>query len=480
MDMVLQYSPLVLAEAEDGLAEQEVSLSTACHDVLRRLPGADPTLNLRALRHTAMHSSLRPHLFGPLSDEQLLELIKFLDFWELPQQWLRMALAERGARLHPPRALHTTNTVPLDAYSSEASAWALHQELAPVLDSVAQSWKRVMEQDMDAPRVWRMLQAHPPWDATGCAMHVLCGGRRPELVTTVPRLTRLLAYVGDLEALQWARDVGCAWDGLTCSYAAFGGHLAVLQWLHAHGCAWDEWTCGYAARGGHLAVLQWLHEQGCRLDSWSCDHVAAQGNLAVVQWLHVNGRPLGMTACNLAAKGGHMHVLQWLRERGYLWDEQTCAHAAEGGHIEVLRWLREHGCPWDDRTCTQAAMDGRLELLQWLRANGCPWDERTCTQAAGHGRLVVLQWMHANGCPWDASACSEAACAGNFKVLQWLHASGCPWDEWACHFAAGRGDLPMLQWLRAKGCPWHRERVLLAAAAQRHKAMLQWLQPSTP
>jgi hypothetical protein len=77
------------------------------------------------------------------------------------------------------------------------------------------------------------------------------------------RLCASAAHSGQLEALQWLRQRGCAWDACTCSAAARGGHLAVLQWARANGCAWDAGTCTEAARGGHLAVLQWARANGC-------------------------------------------------------------------------------------------------------------------------------------------------------------------------------------------------------------------------
>ena len=102
MDVVLLYSPIVLADAEDGLAEREVCLSPPCDDVLRKLPAAAAArLDVKALLNASLYGSLRPHLFGHLSDEQLMELTRFLDFWDLPQQWLQMAQAERGARGGP-------------------------------------------------------------------------------------------------------------------------------------------------------------------------------------------------------------------------------------------------------------------------------------------------------------------------------------------------------------------------------------------
>ena len=67
-----------------------------------------------------------------------------------------------------------------------------------------------------------------------------------------------------LALLQWARSLGCAWNELTCAYAAAEGHLDALKWLRSSGCPWDENTCANAADNGQLEVLQWAHAQGCR------------------------------------------------------------------------------------------------------------------------------------------------------------------------------------------------------------------------
>ena len=451
MDVVLQYSPLV--DSEHGTpSEEDVSLSAQCHDVLRSLPASAAGLRLNDLRHAAMHGSLRPHLFTPLSDEQLMELVKFLDFWELPLPWLQMAQAERGARLHLPSlpgGKQGAERPPLDAYSDAAATWALWFEIEPLLLSVHQSMS-VVTSNIDEPRLWwSALQQTPPRNAVARALHVLCGARQPELVSTdVTVLSRVLAKAGDLEALQWAvLELDCPWDTRTCSAAAANGHLEVLQWLHANGCPWDEWTCRGAAKGAHMVVLQWARANGAHWDTRTC----AQ-----------------------AARRGHLEVLQWLREHGCPWDEWTCSYAATGGHLCVLQWARANGAPWDEWTCYQAAKKGRLEVLQWAREHGCPWDQWVCSAAATGGHLSVLQWAHANGAPpWHVWTCTNAATGGHLEVLQWLREHGCPWNETACNGAAKHGHLSVLQWLRAHDCPWVVADVMVAAAM--HRDVVKWV-----
>ena len=501
MDIVLRYSPVVLElrgdagfAAEDALAEQEVSLSTPCQDVLRKLPAAaDTPLALRDLRHAAAHGSLRPHLFGHLSDEQLMELVKFLDFWELPLPWLQMAQAERGARVRPPTQ-QVGARAPLDAYSKEAGEWALWAEVGPLLQSVSKSVSRVYRLDRGGDiqgqqRVWSLLRVLPPppteegWDWTGYALvHVLCGARQPELVRQDRDigLSRLLAGVGDLEALQWSREHGCPWDGSTCGAAAAGGHVGVLQWVREQGCPWNSSVCFEAACRGHLHILQWLRAQDppCPWETQTCAGAAGGGQVGALQWLREHGCPWDEETCAYAACRGQLGALQWLREQGCPWDEVDCMrYAAVNGHLPILRWLRANGVPWDVSTCRYAAMNGHLTVLQWLRAEDppCPWDESTCSYAVMANSLPILQWLRANGCPWDTLTCIQAAARGQLEVLQWLRANGCPWDVLTCEHAAVGGHLAVLQWLRASGCPWSNN--LVREAAQRHEAILQWLGP---
>jgi hypothetical protein len=150
---------------------------------------------------------------------------------------------------------------------------------------------------------------------------------------------------GDVAAVEW-----CGFDtddlGL-CSTAAYGGQLQALQWLRDRGCAWKANTCEAAARNGHLAVLQWARANGCDWDSRTCE---------------------------TAARGGHLAVLQWARANGCDWDADTCAAAAGNGDLAVLQWARANGCELDAETCDAAADGGHWAVLDWARANGCPYE----------------------------------------------------------------------------------------------------------
>ncbi|GBF93561.1 hypothetical protein Rsub_06281 [Raphidocelis subcapitata] len=195
------------------------------------------------------------------------------------------------------------------------------------------------------------------------------------------------AFHGDLATLRWALLLPQrSYAGkLYCAVAAAGGQLEALQCARALGCAWDKNTCTAAAEGGHLAVLQWARAQ-----QPPC--------------------PWGRDTCSAAAGAGHLAVLEWARAQQppCPWDKATCSASAEGGHLAVLQWARAQRppCPWDEATCIEAARGGHLAVLQWARAREppCPWDEETCFAAARGGHLAVIQWLRAQQppCPWSA------------------------------------------------------------------------------
>jgi len=96
-------------------------------------------------------------------------------------------------------------------------------------------------------------------------------------------------FVGSVEALEWAKTMGCPWNSITCLYAAGSGHLDVLIWARENGCEWDAWTCAAAAEGGHLHVLIWARENGCEWDRRTIDAAIEMGHMDVATWALENG-----------------------------------------------------------------------------------------------------------------------------------------------------------------------------------------------
>ncbi len=62
-----------------------------------------------------------------------------------------------------------------------------------------------------------------------------------------------------LHTLQWAREHGCPWNELACTYAAQEGHLHILQWCVANGCPFDRESCiASAIERGHTTIEEWI------------------------------------------------------------------------------------------------------------------------------------------------------------------------------------------------------------------------------
>ena len=167
--------------------------------------------------------------------------------------------------------------------------------------------------------------------------------------------------------------------------AASYGRLDILEWAHQRGYshACSKATSACAAKQGQLRALIWLHDHGCALSSEVCINAAAGGHLNILQWARANEWQWNVDTCTYAAEGGHLHILQWARTNGCPWDRDTCSRAAACGHLNILQWARANECPWDRDTCFRAADGGHLHILQWARTNGCPWDEEILS-SLGH------------------------------------------------------------------------------------------------
>ena len=62
-----------------------------------------------------------------------------------------------------------------------------------------------------------------------------------------PLLLRVQNFVGSVERLAWAKEMGCPWEvgrgEEVCAAAAEAGNLEVLRWAWEHRCPWDSHTC---------------------------------------------------------------------------------------------------------------------------------------------------------------------------------------------------------------------------------------------
>jgi len=75
-----------------------------------------------------------------------------------------------------------------------------------------------------------------------------------------PKVCAVAVSTGNLELLQWLRQVGCERDAEACAMAAEHGLLRLLQWARGQQCIWNSSICQAAARYGLFEILQWAHE----------------------------------------------------------------------------------------------------------------------------------------------------------------------------------------------------------------------------
>ena len=214
------------------------------------------------------------------------------------------------------------------------------------------------------------------------------------------------AFLGDLELLRLALELGYEWNWETCASAAMSGQLECLKYARERGCDWSDSTCANAAENGHLECLKYAHERGCPWSEYTCGAAASNGHLECLKYAHEHGCPWNEDLYAYAAGYGHLECLKYAHERGCDWSDLTCANAAENGHLEMLKYAHEHGCPWDELTCWSAAYYGHLECLKYACAHGFPGSDpyatalnEVCIPDADKrlGVEVALMFHRANG-----------------------------------------------------------------------------------
>ena len=67
------------------------------------------------------------------------------------------------------------------------------------------------------------------------------------VIVTSAAVPACAAFLGDLELLRLALELGYEWNWATCCCAALNGHLECLKYARERGCDWSEHTCANAA-----------------------------------------------------------------------------------------------------------------------------------------------------------------------------------------------------------------------------------------
>lgn len=149
-----------------------------------------------------------------------------------------------------------------------------------------------------------------------------------------------------------------------CEIAARTGHLNALKWARSLGCPWDEMTFFYAVKSNSIGVVQYCIDSDCPFDQ----NISAA---AVNHWKY----------CSIDL----MPILKLLHKSGYPWHEDAAALTAKNGDLKLLRLLKYYGCPWDSRVCNEAVRADNFEMLVFAHESGCQWTKETYAYCFGAG-----------------------------------------------------------------------------------------------
>ena len=111
------------------------------------------------------------------------------------------------------------------------------------------------------------------------------------VIVTSAAVPACAAFLGDLELLRLALELGYEWNWATCCSAALNGHLECLKYARERGCDWSEHTCSRAAENGHLECLKYAHERGCPWDEETCACAAYTGHLGCLKYAQDHSAP---------------------------------------------------------------------------------------------------------------------------------------------------------------------------------------------
>ena len=111
------------------------------------------------------------------------------------------------------------------------------------------------------------------------------------VIATSAAVPACAAFLGDLELLRLALELGYEWNWETCCCAALNGHLECLKYARERGCDWSEHTCANAALNGHLECLKYAHEHGCPWHELTCGAAAYVNEIECLRYAQDHGAP---------------------------------------------------------------------------------------------------------------------------------------------------------------------------------------------
>ena len=223
---------------------------------------------------------------------------------------------------------------------------------------------------------------------------------------------------------------------------AYLGNVELLDYSFSMGCGISYLIATIAARFGHICILEWLINNNFDTGDRVLDTAAIYGQMGVIEWaISIKMKP-SVSTCSEACRYGHLDMLKLLVENGFVVDgifRSPCGLAVQGNHMNILLYLISIGhCKFEPLSLSYASFNGSLEMIKILRSNGYSWEiphtyfghnVYVISEAARSGNFEIMKWMVDNGCPFGSRVFDEAAGFGDVNILKWLHSNGCPWGN---------------------------------------------------
>jgi hypothetical protein len=175
------------------------------------------------------------------------------------------------------------------------------------------------------------------------------GGFRYDAVST-----EMAAQCGQLECLQYLREIGCVWNMIALERACEFGHLECVKYIcESEDCPWVEpdWLDHYlipAIEKGHLSIIAYMNSPH------------------ILERFSENGKNTNLL-CLYAAQAGRLDALTYAHQNGWLWDSEVTLSASHAGRLDCLMYAVDNGCEFDENECFNSAqLGGQVQVAKWI------------------------------------------------------------------------------------------------------------------
>jgi hypothetical protein len=164
-------------------------------------------------------------------------------------------------------------------------------------------------------------------------------------------------YVGKcdhMHLLEWMHDNNIRVHEIALFEAAKRRDKDMILRLQQLGIT-NEYIFDPAAKSGDVEFMEWLRNLGFTPDRRAGNSAARSGSLESLEWLHRAGVEWDADVCTRTLDGdkNNLHVLKWLLKHGARWDPYICVRAAIWKRDYVIEFAIENGFHFDRKRCAK-------------------------------------------------------------------------------------------------------------------------------